>query len=217
MDELMNLQNTRKEIVSTCIAIGLWILGAVVFGFIHFDLMYLIINCLILVFTVVILIIYIRKYKAIQDKIAFYVSDKYEIKTSMDLLIVDYYKQVIDEKIEKELNSTCDSILNGSELTLEAEKKDYILFVKIVDGEVSYAVSALDEEFYTRTTKLYELTKHPILADEYFAKLDGKDTFKLTSLDEQEVYNTILEFMKNKMKECDELFEVYNENLKLLG
>jgi hypothetical protein len=169
------------------------------------------------VFTVIILFIYIKKYKEIKDRIAFYVSDKYEIKSSMDLLIVDYYKQVIDEKIEKELISTCYSILNGSELTLEVEKKDYILFVKIVDGEVSYAISALDENFYTRTTQLYELTKHPILADEYFAKLDGKDTFKLTSLDEKEIYTTILEFMKNKMKDCDELFEVYNENLKLLG
>ena len=135
----------------------------------------------------------------------------------MDCLKVDYYKEVIDEKIEKEIDATCYSILNDNELTLELEKKDYILFLKLVNGEVSYAVSAMDENFYANTTRLYELTKNEILSDEYFAKVDGKDTFVITSTNIDEIYKLIINFTKNKMLEIDELFAVYNESLKLLS
>lgn len=216
MDELMNRQNTIKEIKSTLIVMLIFVLGIVIFSFIHYDLMYLIINSALLVFMIFILVYYLKKYRKIMDKIKFYTSDKYEIKTTMDCLIVDYYKQEIDDRFEKEINATCFSILNESELTLEFEKKDYILFIKIKDGEVSYAVSALDDEFYNRTTKMYELTKNELLSDDYFAKLDGKDTFKIDSLNREEVYSILLNFIKNKIEKIDELFVVYNEALKLL-
>ncbi|MBQ9730608.1 MAG: hypothetical protein IJV94_00580 [Bacilli bacterium] len=216
MDELMNRQNTIKEIKSTIIVLMIWIVGMIIFGFINFDLMYLIINGALFVFTLIILFYYLKKYRKIMDKIEFYISDKYEVKDTMDCLIVDYYKQVIDEKIEKEIDATCYSILNDKELTLELEKKDYILFVKLINGEVSYAVSALDEEFYSRTTRLYEITKNEILSDEYFAKVDGKDTFVITSINNEEIYNFIIKFIKEKMAQVDELFSVYNESLKLL-
>ncbi len=216
MDELMNRQNTIKEIRSTIIVLTIWLVGIIIFGFIIFDLMYLIINVALLVFTMFVLIHYLKKYRKIMDKIEFYVSDKYEVKDTMDCLMVDYYKQIIDEKIEKEIDATCYSILNDKELTLELEKKDYILFVKLINGEVSYAVSALDEEFYSRTTKLYELTKNEILSDEYFAKVDGKDTFTITSVNNEEIYNILVKFIKEKMVQVDELFSVYNESLKLL-
>jgi len=217
MDELMNLHNTKKEITATIILLLLWVVGIIIFGFVSFDLMYLIINGAILIFTICILVYYLKKYRKIREKIDFYISDKFEIKTTMDLLVSDYYKQVIDENIEKEIDATCYSILNGLELTLELEKKDYILFIKVVDGEVSYAISALDEEFYSRTTKLYELTKNPILSDEHFAKLDGKDTFKIISTNKEEVYNNLINFIKNKMVDVDELFKIYNESLSLLN
>ena len=100
---------------------------------------------------------------------------------------------------------------------MELEKKDYILFLKLVNGEVSYAVSAMDENFYTNTTKLYELTKNEILSDEHFAKVDGKDTFVISSTNIDEIYKLIINFTKNKMLEIDELFAVYNESLKLLS
>lgn len=216
MDELMNRQNTIKEIRSTIIVLTIWLVGIIIFGFIIFDLMYLIINVALLVFTMFVLIHYLKKYRKIMDKIEFYVSDKYEVKDTMDCLMVDYYKQIIDEKIEKEIDATCYSILNDKELTLELEKKDYILFVKLINGEVSYAVSALDEEFYSRTTKLYELTKNEILSDEYFAKVDGKDTFTITSVNNEEIYNILIKFIKEKMVQVNELFSVYNESLKLL-
>lgn len=216
MDELMNRQNTIKEIRSTIIVLTIWLVGIIIFGFIIFDLMYLIINVALLVFTMFVLIHYLKKYRKIMDKIEFYVSDKYEVKDTMDCLMVDYYKQIIDEKIEKEIDATCYSILNDKELTLELEKKDYILFVKLINGEVSYAVSALDEEFYSRTTKLYELTKNEILSDEYFAKVDGKDTFTITSVNNEEIYNILVKFIKEKMVQVNELFSVYNESLKLL-
>jgi len=217
MDELMNLHNTKKEITEKIILLLLWVVGIIIFGFVSFDLMYLIINGAILIFTICILVYYLKKYRKIREKIDFYISDKFEIKTTMDLLVSDYYKQVIDENIEKEIDATCYSILNGLELTLELEKKDYILFIKVVDGEVSYAISALDEEFYSRTTKLYELTKNPILSDEHFAKLDGKDTFKIISTNKEEVYNNLINFIKNKMVDVDELFKIYNESLSLLN
>ena len=216
MDELMNRQNTIKEIRSTIIVLTIWLVGIIIFGFIIFDLMYLIINVALLVFTMFVLIHYLKKYRKIMDKIEFYISDKYEVKDTMDCLMVDYYKQIIDEKIEKEIDATCYSILNDKELTLELEKKDYILFVKLINGEVSYAVSALDEEFYSRTTKLYELTKNEILSDEYFAKVDGKDTFTITSVNNEEIYNILVKFIKEKMVQVNELFSVYNESLKLL-
>ena len=217
MDELMNLHNTKKEITATIILLLLWVVGIIIFGIVSFDLMYLIINGAILIFTICILVYYLKKYRKIREKINFYISDKFEIKTTMDLLVSDYYKQEIDENIEKEIDATCYSILNGFELTLELEKKDYILFIKVIDGEVSYAISALDEEFYSRTTKLYELTKNPILSDEHFAKLDGKDTFKITSTNKEEVYNNLINFIKNKMVDVDELFKIYNESLSLLN
>jgi hypothetical protein len=78
------------------------------------------------------------------------------------------------------------------------------------------AVSALDEDFYSRTTKLYELTKNELLSDQYFAKVDGKDTFVITTLNNQEIYDCLLKFIKSKMHQVDEMFEVYNESLKLL-
>ena len=202
MDELMNRQNTIKEIRSTIIVLTIWLVGIIIFGFIIFDLMYLIINVALLVFTLFVLIHYLKKYRKIMDKIEFYVSDKYEVKDTMDCLMVDYYKQIIDEKIEKEIDATCYSILNDKELTLELEKKDYILFVKLINGEVSYAVSALDEEFYSRTTKLYELTKNEILSDEYFAKVDGKDTFTITSVNNEEIYNSCFDYVNYNIWNC---------------
>ena len=91
------------------------------------------------------------------------------------------------------------------------------LFLKLVNGEVSYAVSAMDENFYANTTKLYELTKNEILSDEHFAEVDGKDTFVITSTNIDEIYKLIINFTKNKMLEIDELFAAYNESLKLLS
>lgn len=217
MDELMNRQNTIKEIKSTIIIGFVWVVGIIIFGLIHFDLMYLIINVLLFIFTIFVFIHYLKKYKKIKDKIEFYISENYKPVDTMDCLKVDYYKEVIDEKIEKEIDATCYSILNDNELTLELEKKDYILFLKLVSGEVSYAVSAMDENFYTNTTKLYELTKNEILSDEHFAKVDGKDTFVITSTNIDEIYKLIINFTKNKMLEIDELFAVYNESLKLLS
>jgi hypothetical protein len=217
MDELMNRQNTIKEIKSTIIIGFVWVVGIIIFGLIHFDLMYLIINVLLFIFTIFVFIHYLKKYKKIKDKIEFYISENYNPIDTMDCLKVDYYKEVIDEKIEKEIDATCYSILNENELTLELEKKDYILFLKLVNGEVSYAVSAMDENFYTNTTKLYELTKNEILSDEHFAKVDGKDTFVITSTNIDEIYKLIINFTKNKMLEIDELFAVYNESLKLLS
>lgn len=217
MDELMNRQNTIKEIKSTIIIGFVWIVGIIIFGLIHFDLMYLIINVLLFIFTIFVFIHYLKKYKKIKDKIEFYISENYKPIDTMDCLKVDYYKEVIDEKIEKEIDATCYSILNDNELTLELEKKDYILFLKLVDGEVSYAVSAMDENFYTNTTKLYEITKNEILSDEHFAKVDGKDTFVISSTNIDEIYKLIINFTKNKMLEIDELFAVYNESLKLLS
>lgn len=216
MDELMNRQNTIKEIKAAIIIAILWVFGIIIFGFIHYDLMYLIINAILFVFSIFVLVHYLKKYRKIMNKIEFYISDKYQPVDTMDVLKVDYYKQVIDDKIEKEINTTCYSILNEDELTLELEKKDYILFVKINKGEVSYAVSALDEDFYSRTTKLYELTKNELLSDQYFAKVDGKDTFVITTLNNQEIYDCLLKFIKSKMHQVDEMFEVYNESLKLL-
>ena len=216
MDELMNRQNTIKEIKATVIIAILWIAGMIIFGFVHYDLMYLIINAALFVFTIFVFVHYIKKYRKIMDKIEFYISDKYQPIDTMDVLKVDYYKQVIDDKIEKEINVTCYSILNEDELTLELEKKDYILFVKLKNGEVSYAVSALDEDFYSRTTKLYELTQNELLSDQYFAKVDGKDTFVITSLNNEEVYELLLNFIKTKMAQVDEMFEVYNNSLSLL-
>ena len=90
------------------------------------------------------------------------------------------------------------------------------MFVKLKNGEVSYAVSALDEDFYSRTTKLYELTQNELLSDQYFAKVDGKDTFVITSLNNEEVYELLLNFIKTKMAQVDEMFEVYNNSLSLL-
>lgn len=217
MDELMNRQNTIKEIKSTIIIGFVWIVGIIIFGLIHFDLMYLIINALLFIFTIFVFIYYLKKYKKIKDKIEFYISENYKPIDTMDCLKVDYYKEVIDEKIEKEIDATCYSILNENELTLELEKKDYILFLKLVNGEVSYAVSAMDENFYANTTRLYELTKNEILSDEHFAKVDGKDTFVITSTNIDEIYKLIINFTKNKMLEIDELFAVYNESLKLLS
>ena len=217
MDELMNRQNTIKEIKSTIIIGFVWVVGIIIFGLIHFDLMYLIINVLLFIFTIFVFIHYLKKYKKIKDKIEFYISENYKPIDTMDCLKVDYYKEIIDEKIEKEIDATCYSILNDNELTLELEKKDYILFLKLVNGEVSYAVSAMDENFYTNTTKLYELTKNEILSDEHFAKVDGKDTFVITSTNIDEIYKLIINFTKNKMLEIDELFAVYNESLKLLS
>lgn len=217
MDELMNRQNTIKEIKSTIIIGFVWVVGIIIFGLIHFDLMYLIINVLLFIFTIFVFIHYLKKYKKIKDKIEFYISENYKPIDTMDCLKVDYYKEVIDEKIEKEIDATCYSILNENELTLELEKKDYILFLKLVNGEVSYAVSAMDENFYANTTKLYELTKNEILSDEYFAKVDGKDTFVISSTNIEEIYKLIIDFTKNKMLEIDELFAVYNESLKFLS
>lgn len=217
MDELMNRQNTIKEIKSTIIIGFVWVVGIIIFGLIHFDLMYLIINVLLFIFTIFVFIHYLKKYKKIKDKIEFYISENYKPIDTMDCLKVDYYKEVIDEKIEKEIDATCYSILNDNELTLELEKKDYILFLKLVNGEVSYAVSAMDENFYTNTTRLYEITKNEILSDEHFAKVDGKDTFVITSTNIDEIYKLIINFTKNKMLEIDELFAVYNESLKLLS
>lgn len=217
MDELMNRQNTIKEIKSTIIIGFVWVVGIIIFGLIHFDLMYLIINALLFIFTIFVFIYYLKKYKKIKDKIEFYISENYKPIDTMDCLKVDYYKEVIDEKIEKEIDATCYSILNENELTLELEKKDYILFLKLVNGEVSYAVSAMDENFYANTTRLYEITKNEILSDEYFAKVDGKDTFVITSTNIDEIYKLIINFTKNKMLEIDELFAVYNESLKLLS
>ena len=216
MDELMNRQNTIKEIKATIIIAILWVAGMIIFGFVHYDLMYLIINAVLFIFSLFVLVHYLKKYRKIMDKIEFYISDKYQPVDTMDVLKVDYYKQVIDDKIEKEINTTCYSILNEDELTLELEKKDYILFVKLNKGEVSYAVSALDEDFYSRTTKLYELTKNELLSDQYFAKVDGKDTFVITTLNNQEIYESLLKFIKAKMNQVDEMFEVYNDSLKLL-
>ena len=217
MDELMNRQNTIKEIKSTIIIGFVWIVGIIIFGLIHFDLMYLIINVLLFIFTSFVFIHYLKKYKKIKDKIEFYISENYKPIDTMDCLKVDYYKEVIDERIEKEIDATCYSILNDNELTLELEKKDYILFLKLVNGEVSYAVSAMDENFYANTTKLYELTKNEILSDEHFAEVDGKDTFVITSTNIDEIYKLIINFTKNKMLEIDELFAAYNESLKLLS
>ena len=216
MDELMNRQNTIKEIKAAIIIAILWVAGMIIFGFVHYDLMYLIINAVLFIFSLFVLVHYLKKYRKIMDKIEFYISDKYQPVDTMDVLKVDYYKQVIDDKIEKEINTTCYSILNEDELTLELEKKDYILFVKLNKGEVSYAVSALDEDFYSRTTKLYELTKNELLSDQYFAKVDGKDTFVITTLNNQEIYESLLKFIKAKMNQVDEMFEVYNDSLKLL-
>ena len=216
MDELMNRQNTIKEIKATIIIEILWVAGMIIFGFVHYDLMYLIINAVLFIFSLFVLVHYLKKYRKIMDKLEFYISDKYQPIDTMDVLKVDYYKQVIDDKIEKEINTTCYSILNEDELTLELEKKDYILFVKLNKGEVSYAVSALDEDFYSRTTKLYELTKNELLSDQYFAKVDGKDTFVITTLNNQEIYESLLKFIKTKMNQIDEMFEVYNDSLKLL-
>ena len=56
MDELMNRQNTIKEIKATIIIEILWIAGIIIFGFIHYDLMYLIINALLFVFTIFIFV-----------------------------------------------------------------------------------------------------------------------------------------------------------------
>ena len=217
MDELMNRQNTIKEIKSTIIIGFVWVVGIIIFGLIHFDLMYLIINALLFIFTIFVFIHYLKKYKKIKDKIEFYISENYKPIDTMDCLKVDYYKEVIDEKIEKEIDATCYSILNDNEFTLELEKKDYILFLKLVNGEVSYAVSAMDENFYANTTKLYEITKNEILSDEHFAEVDGKDTFVITSTNIDEIYKLIINFTKNKMLEIDELFAVYNESLKLLS
>ena len=203
MDELMNRQNTIKEIKATIIIAILWVFGVIIFGFIHYDLMYLIINAILFVFSIFVLVHYLKKYRKIMNKIEFYISDKYQPVDTMDVLKVDYYKQVIDDKIEKEINTTCYSILNEDELTLELEKKDYILFVKINKGEVSYAVSALDEDFYSRTTKLYELTKNELLSDQYFAKIDGKDTFVITTLNNQEIYDCLIKFIKLKMHQVN--------------
>lgn len=216
MDELMNRQNTIKEIKSTIIIGVVWLIGMIIFGFIIFDLMYLIINALLFVFTIFVLIYYLKKYRKIKDKIEFYISENYKPIDTMDCLKVDYYKQVIDDKIEKEINATCYSILNENELTLELEKNDYILFIKLVAGEVSYAVSAMDEDFYSNTTKLYEMTKNEILSDEYFAKVDGKDTFTITSLNNDEIYKILIKFIKEKLAQVDELFFVYNESKKML-
>ena len=52
MDELMNRQNTIKEIKSTIIIGFVWVVGIIIFGLIHFDLMYLIINVLLFIFTI---------------------------------------------------------------------------------------------------------------------------------------------------------------------
>ena len=217
MDELMNRQNTIKEIKSTIVISIIWIIGMVIFGFVVFDLMYLIINALLFAFTIFVLVYYLKKYRKIMDKIEFYTSENYKPIDTMDCLKVDYYKQIIDDKIEKEINATCYSILNDNELTLELEKKDYILFIKLKDGEVSYAVSAMDEDFYSNTTKLYELTKNELLSDEYFAKVDGKDTFVIESINNEEIYKLLVEFIKSKMIQVDELFNVYNESLSLLS
>ena len=63
MDELMNRQNTIKEIKATIIIAILWIAGMLIFGFVHYDLMYLIINAALFILTIFVFVYYIKKYR----------------------------------------------------------------------------------------------------------------------------------------------------------
>lgn len=214
MDEITKKENVKKEIIATVILIAVWIISMVIFAFVAYDFMYLIITSGLFIFSLVMLIYYLRQMRKINLVINKYRDKSFVAENIQEVLIRDYYRFCLDDEIEKNRDISCYSSLVDKVITLELESKHYLLYIKIENNEVNYAVSALDDSFYKNVNALYELTQKEEFSEDYFAKVDGDEVFVLKNKDT--VYEELNDFIDKKLKQVNHLFDTYNENLKLL-
>lgn len=214
MDEITKKENLKKEIIATSILIAIWIICMVIFAFIEYDLMYLIITSGLFIFSLGMLIYYLKQISKVNTVINKYRNKNFVAENIQEVLIRDYYRFCLDDEIEKNRDITCYSSLVDNVVTLELESKHFLLYIKIENNEVSYAVSALDDSFYQNIKELYELTKKEEFSKDYFAKVDGDEVFVLTNKDK--VYEELNGFVDRKLEQVNHLFDTYYENLNLL-
>ena len=216
MDEQLKIESSKKEIIAIIIALLVFLGGIIVFAFIVFDLMYLIIHSAMFILCSIFLILNIKKRREMLKMVEYYTSDEFVPSSALDVLKKDYYLNTLDEIIEELKDLTCYSTLADDIVTLEIEKKDYILYIQINKEQLTYAISALDDTFYTNIASLREKTDLEEFKEEYFAKLDAEEEITINSANKEVVYTILKEFINRKVNEANHLFEVYNNNLNLI-
>ena len=117
--------------------------------------MYLIITSGLFIFSLGMLIYYLKQISKVNTVINKYRNKNFVAENIQEVLIRDYYRFCLDDEIEKNRDITCYSSLVDNVVTLELESKHFLLYIKIENNEVSYAVSALDDSFYQNIKELY--------------------------------------------------------------